>query len=62
MTRNNWYDSVNAGRGKRALSISTHKLACGLVNRCIEINRNSLEDSDVITTKSDQLNKTKFHE
>jgi len=49
--RNNQYDSANAGRSQRALSISTQYLACGLTNRHIEIHGNLLEDSGVITTK-----------
>jgi len=55
VTRNNRYDSANAGRSQRALSISTQKLACNSTNRHIDIHGNSLEDSGVITT-----NKTEF--
>jgi len=56
-TRQNRYDSANAGRSQRALSISTQYQralsisACGLTNRHIEIHGNSLEDSGVINTK-----------
>jgi len=47
VTRNNRYDSANAGRSQRALSISTQYLACGLTNHHVEIHGNSLEDSGV---------------
>jgi len=50
--RNNRYDSPNAGRIQRALSISTLHPACGLTNGYVEIHKNS-EDSGVIDTKSD---------
>jgi len=36
--------------------------ACGSANRHIEIHENYLEGSGVITSKSDQLNTTKFIE
>jgi len=35
---------------------------CGLTNGHIEIHGNSLEDSGVINTKSDQVNQTKIPE
>jgi len=51
VTRHNRYDSANAGRSQRALSISAKYLGAGLTNRHIEIHGNSLVGSGVITTK-----------
>jgi len=59
VTRNNQYDSANAGRSQLALSVSTTELACSLTNRDIEIHGNSLEDFSLSPRK---LNKTNFRE
>jgi len=60
VTRNNRYDSANAGRSLRAVGISTQQLACGLTNRHFEIHGNSLEGSMALSPR--QLNKTNFRE